>query len=65
MSLHIAIHHHIPEHVEFYECDMMEYDRGDTNEPDLLHIYTHKVWTKISYKVLSQNTVAKFMDFLS
>lgn len=41
MSLHMVIYHHIPEHVEFYECDMMEYDRGDTTESDLLHKNTH------------------------
>lgn len=40
MSLQMVIHNHIPEHVEFYVCDMMEYDRGDTTEPDLLHIHT-------------------------
>lgn len=41
----------------------MEWDRRDTTEPDLLHTCIHTKHKQISYETLSQNAVAKIMDF--
>lgn len=65
MSPHMVIHHHIPEHVKFYYCDMIECDRGDTTEPDLLHICTHTKCKQRYHMKQCLKTHCQNIDFLS